>query len=312
MLKMLNPVDEIFQTTLLNNVNFSGIALHNGLTSNLKIIPAPANTGITFIRTDLDNQSNLIHANFNNVSEAKLCTKLTNDFNVSVSTVEHLMAAFMGYGIDNARVEIDGPETPILDGSSVSYINAFKRCGVKILPEKRKFINILKKVIVNQDDKFISIEPSEGLEINMEIDHDCESIKNQKFKFYLEGSSFENQIASARTYGFKEQATIMRKQGLALGASVNNALVFHNNKIISKEGLRYSDEPVRHKILDCIGDIFISGFRIKGKIYAYKTGHELNNKLMHAIFNNPQNWNKSEVSEFTEKRMENEPIAALA
>ena len=104
----------------------------------------------------------------------------------------------------------------------------------------------------------------------------------------------------------------MRKKGLALGASVNNALVFHNNKIISKEGLRYSDEPVRHKILDCIGDIFISGFRIKGKICAYKTGHELNNKLMHAIFNNPQNWNKSEVSEFTEKRMENEPIAALA
>ena len=127
MLKMLNPVDEIFQTTLLNNVNFSGIALHNGLTSNLKIIPASANTGITFIRTDLENKSNLIHANFNNVSETKLCTKLTNDFNVSVSTVEHLMAAFMGYGIDNARVEIDGPETPILDGSSLPYINSFKK-----------------------------------------------------------------------------------------------------------------------------------------------------------------------------------------
>ena len=309
---MSNTPDENYQTTLQNIVTFSGIALHNGHTSNLRILPAEANSGINFIRTDLSKHLNLIKANFKNVSDTKLCTRLTNDFNVSVSTVEHLMAAFMGYGIDNAMVEINCPETPILDGSSLSYINSFKKAGVKILPEKRKIINILKKVNINQNDKFISIEPFHSFEINMEIDHDSKAIKNQKYRFTLEGNSFENQIASARTYGFKEHAEVLRNQGYALGASINNALVFHGDKIISKEGLRYSDEPVRHKVLDCMGDIFMSGHRIRGKIFAYKTGHELNNKLMHAIFSNPQNWEKTEVSNFTENLIDNVPIAALA
>ena len=145
------------QKTLNNEVSFSGIGLHSGANVDVTLVPANSNSGITFKRTDLDNQSNLIHANFNNVSETKLCTKLTNDFNVSVSTVEHLMAALMGYGIDNARVEIDGPETPILDGSSVSYINAFKKCGVKILSEKRKTIPEKLKAVCHESDRLGSI-----------------------------------------------------------------------------------------------------------------------------------------------------------
>lgn len=285
----INPVDYTYQTTLNNILTFSGITLHKGIISNLKIKPSQEDTGISFIRTDAKSQ-NIVKAHYLNVAETNLCTKLSNNKGISISTVEHLMAAFIGFGVDNAIVEVDGPELPILDGSSAPFVNAFKDVGIKKLNQKRKVINVLRKVSIIEKDRYIILEPNNFLSINMEINHNCKLINSQSFSFDLEGSSFEDYLKNARTYGFKEHASMLIKKGLALGASENNALVFNGDKVLNNDGLRYFNEPVRHKILDCLGDLFMAGYRINGKINAYKSGHELNNKLIHALFNENENW----------------------
>ena len=285
----INPVDYTYQTTLNNILTFSGITLHKGIISNLKIKPSQEDTGISFIRTDAKSQ-NIVKAHYLNVAETNLCTKLSNNKGISISTVEHLMAAFIGFGVDNAIVEVDGPELPILDGSSAPFVNAFKDVGIKKLNQKRKVINVLRKVSIIEKDRYIILEPNNFLSINMEINHNCKLIDSQSFSFDLEGSSFEDYLKNARTYGFKEHASMLIKKGLALGASENNALVFNGDKVLNNDGLRYFNEPVRHKILDCLGDLFMAGYRINGKINAYKSGHELNNKLIHALFNENENW----------------------
>ena len=289
MKKPINPVDYTYQTTLNNILTFSGITLHKGIISNLKIKPSQEDTGISFIRTDAKSQ-NIVKAHYLNVAETNLCTKLSNNKGISISTVEHLMAAFMGFGVDNAIVEVDGPELPILDGSSAPFVNAFKDTGIKKLSQKRKVINVLRKVSIIEKDRYIILEPNNFLSINMEINHNCKLIDSQSFSFDLEGSSFEDHLMNARTYGFKEHASMLIKKGLALGASENNALVFNGDKVLNNDGLRYFNEPVRHKILDCLGDLFMAGYRINGKISAYKSGHELNNKLIHALFTENKNW----------------------
>ena len=289
MKNLINPVDYTYQTTLNNILTFSGITLHKGIISNLKIKPSQEDTGISFIRTDAKSQ-NIVKAHYLNVAETNLCTKLSNNKGISISTVEHLMAAFIGFGVDNAIVEVDGPELPILDGSSAPFVNAFKDVGIKKLNQKRKVINVLRKVSIIEKDRYIILEPNNFLSINMEINHNCKLIDSQSFSFDLEGSSFEDYLKNARTYGFKEHASMLIKKGLALGASENNALVFNGDKVLNNDGLRYFNEPVRHKILDCLGDLFMAGYRINGKINAYKSGHELNNKLIHALFNENENW----------------------
>ena len=308
------PVNFTCQTTLNKQINFSGISLHKGVISNMKIKPSKANTGIVFRRTDKNYKQNVINAHFLNVSDTLLCTKLTNEHTLSISTVEHLMAALIGFGVDNVIVEVDCPELPILDGSSSQYIRSFKKVGLKKLNENRKVINVLKKVSVFGKDRSISIEPNNGLTIEMEINHDCKLIKSQRFLYKLENSSFEDQLMNARTYGFKEQASMLIKQGLALGASENNALVFDGDNVSNAEGLRYYNEPVRHKILDCIGDIYMAGFRINGKVIAYKSGHELNNKLMHTLFSDNKNWSISPYKSSETFNFENslEPMTAIA
>ena len=309
----INPVDYTYQTTLNNILTFSGITLHKGIISNLKIKPSQEDTGISFIRTDAKSQ-NIVKAHYLNVAETNLCTKLSNNKGISISTVEHLMAAFIGFGVDNAIVEVDGPELPILDGSSAPFVNAFKDVGIKKLNQKRKVINVLRKVSIIEKNRYIILEPNNFLSINMEINHNCKLINSQSFSFDLEGSSFEDHLKNARTYGFKEHASMLIKKGLALGASENNALVFNGDKVLNNDGLRYFNEPVRHKILDCLGDLFMAGYRINGKINAYKSGHELNNKLIHALFNENENWElKTLDSENVITNVnQSERIAALA
>ena len=277
------------QTTLKNSISFSGISLHKGIISNLIIKPAKEDTGIIFKRIDKIN-NNIIKANYNSVSNTMMCTQLSNEYNLSISTVEHLMAAFIGFGIDNALVEVDCSELPILDGSSSNYIKAFKKIGLKYLESPRKVIHVLKKVTITENDRYISIEPYDNLKINIEIKHDCELINSQSYSFELLDGAFENYLMNARTYGFKEHASMLIKKGLALGASESNALIFDGNSVINHSGLRYQNEPVRHKVLDCLGDIFMAGYRINGMVNGYKSGHELNNKLMHALFSNNENW----------------------
>ncbi len=265
---------DLLQTTLNKSISFSGISLHKGIVSNLKIKPAEENTGIIFKRID-KNRNNIIKAKYNFVSNTMMCTKLTNEYNLSISTVEHLMAAFLGFGIDNALVEVDCSELPILDGSSSNYITAFKKTGIKYLNSHRKVIHVLKKVSINEYDRYISIEPHDNLEINIEIHHECELINSQSYSFELLDGTFEKYLMSARTYGFKENASMLIKKGLALGASESNALIFNRNSVINYDGLRYYNEPVRHKVLDCLGDIFMAGFRINWKVNGFRSGHEL-------------------------------------
>ena len=305
-------VDSKYQTTLNDTLTFSGITLHKGIISNIKIKPSQEDTGISFIRTDAK-EHNIIKAKYLNVSGTNLCTKLSNNNGISISTVEHLMAAFVGFGIDNAIVEVDGPELPILDGSSAPFVNAFKNIDIKKLNQKRKVINVLKKVSVIEKDRFITLEPNDFLSINMEINHSCKLINSQSFSFDLQGSLFEDQLMNARTYGFKEHASMLIKKGLALGASENNALVFNGDSVLNNDGLRYFNEPVRHKILDCLGDFFMAGYRINGKIKAYKSGHELNNKLIHALFTENKNWELKTIdSENIINNNKSEKIAAIA
>ena len=289
MIDVLSPINSKYQTTLKKSIQFNGITLHKGIIANITIKPSDSDTGITFIRTDIKN-NNVIEAKYSNVSNTMLCTKLSNSGNHSISTVEHLMAAFLGFGIDNAYIEVDGPEIPILDGSSAPFIDAFKKAGVKALRQKRKVINVLKKVSIIEKDRFITIEPNGFLSVEMEINHDCKLISSQNYLFNLNENSFEDHLMYARTYGFKEQASMLIKKGLALGASENNALVFDGDSILNHDGLRYYNEPVRHKILDCLGDFFMAGYRINGKVNAFKSGHELNNKLMRQLFSNKENW----------------------
>ena len=282
-------VNNKFQTTLNNIVKFSGISLHKGIMSNLTIKPSEEDTGIVFKRIDKF-ENNLIQAKYNFVSNTIMCTKLSNEINLSVSTVEHLMAAFIGFGVDNALVEVDCSELPILDGSSSKYIQAFKKIGLKYLDSHKKIVNVLRKVSIIENDRFITIEPYDKLKINLEIQHDCKLINTQSFSFELLDGAFEKSLMNARTYGFKEHASMLIKKGLALGASESNALIFDGDSVLNNEGLRYYNEPVRHKVLDCLGDIFMAGYRINGKVNAFKSGHELNNRLMRSLFSNRENW----------------------
>ena len=313
MVDILNPINSKFQTTLKKNIQFTGITLHKGIIANITIKPSEADTGITFVRND-KKKNNIIKAEYSNVSNTILCTKLSNIYNNSISTVEHLMAAFLGFGIDNACVEVDGPEIPILDGSSAPFIDSFKRVGVKALSQERKVINVLKKVSVIEQHRSITIEPNNILSIEMEINHDCKLINSQNYLFNLNSNSFEEELMYARTYGFKEQASMLIKKGLALGASETNALVFDGDNVLNHDGLRYYNEPVRHKILDCLGDFFIAGHRINGKVNAFKSGHELNNKLMRLLFSSKENWELTSFNsdQFVDCENSSESLAAIA
>ena len=313
MVDVLNSINSRFQTTLKKNIQFSGITLHKGIIVNITIKPSEADTGITFVRID-KKKNNIIKAKYSNVSNTLLCTKLSNTYNNSISTVEHLMAAFLGFGIDNACIEVDGPEIPILDGSSAPFIHSLKKVGFKTLPQERKVINVLKKVSVIEKHRSITLEPNNFLSIEMEINHNCKLINSQNYSFNLNSNAFEEELMYARTYGFKEQASMLIKKGLALGASETNALVFDGDSVLNQDGLRYYNEPVRHKILDCLGDFFIAGYRINGKVNAFKSGHELNNKLMRLLFSSKENWELTSynTNQFVESDNSSENFAAIA
>ncbi len=277
------------QKTIRDNIELSGIGLHNGVEVNLKIKPSSQNSGIIFKRTDIK-KNNIIHANFKNVEEPVLCTKLKNENEVSISTVEHLMAAFYGEGIDNVLVEVDAPEIPIMDGSAVDFVDAIRSVGIKDQSEPRKFIKVLKKVEVQDGQKFISIEPlSKDLIIDFELIYENPLIRKRRKEFKLSNGDLAA-IYNSRTFCLYEDIDNIKKMGLAKGGSLDNAVVVQGNKILNEEGLRNRHEFVYHKILDCLGDIMLSGNRIFGHIKTSQGGHALTNKLLRKFFSNNANW----------------------
>ena len=277
------------QKTIRENIELKGIGLHSGVEVSLIIKPSKVNTGIRFKRVDLK-ENNIIKADFKNVVDPVLCTKLENNNGASISTVEHLMAAFYGEGIDNALVEVDAPEIPIMDGSSVDFVEAIRSVGVEDQTEPKKFIKVLKKVEVKDGQKFISIEPLEqDLIIDFEIIFNNPLIRTRRKEFKLSDDNL-SPIYNSRTFCLYEDIDNIKKMGLAKGGSLDNAIVVQGEKILNEDGLRNRHEFVYHKILDCLGDIMLSGNRIFGHIKTSQGGHALTNKLLKKFFSEKSNW----------------------
>ena len=301
------------QKTIKEKIDLQGVGLHNGVEVNLTIKPSEPNTGIIFKRVDI-NSNNIIHANFKNVVEPILCTKLKNENGVTVSTVEHLMAAFYGEGIDNALVEVDASEIPIMDGSAVDFVDAIRSAGVEKQNEPRKFIKVLKKVEIKDGQKFISIEPlNQDLIIDFEIIFNNPLIRTRRKEFKFSNDDL-TEIYNSRTFCLYEEIDNIKRMGLAKGGSLDNAIVVQGSKILNEDGLRNRHEFVYHKILDCLGDIMLSGNRIFGHIKTSRGGHALTNKLLVKFFSNKANWSL-ENFENIEKQNENScknPVAISA
>ena len=293
---------KINQKTLRDEIKLKGIGLHNGKNVNLKIIPADIDSGIIFKRIDIKAE-NTIHADFKNVIEPVLCTKLKNKNGVSVSTVEHLMAAFYGEGIDNALVEIDAPEIPIMDGSAVDFVDAIRSVGIEEQNETRKFIKVLKKVEIQDGQKFISIEPlNQDLIIDFELIFNNPLIRTRRKEFKFSNDDL-TPIYNSRTFCLYEDIDNIKRMGLAKGGSLDNAIVVQGNKILNEDGLRNRHEFVYHKILDCLGDIMLSGKRIFGHIKTSQGGHALTNKLLKKFFSDKANWS---IVDFENKEKQNQ------
>ena len=280
---------KLCQKTLKDKIELQGVGLHNGIKVNLTLKPSRPNTGIIFKRVDIKD-NNIISANFKNVVEPILCTKLMNQNGVSVSTVEHLMAAFYGEGVDNAIVEVDAPEIPIMDGSAVDFVDAIKSVGVEKQNQHRKFIKALKKVEVKDGKKFISIEPLKNdLIIDFEIIFNNPLIRTRRKEFKMSDNDL-TAIYNSRTFCLYEDIDNIKRMGLAKGGTLDNAIVVQGDKILNEDGLRNRHEFVNHKILDCLGDIMLSGNRIFGHIKTSQGGHALTNKLLKKFFENKDNW----------------------
>ena len=278
-----------FQKTISDEITFKGVGLHSGLKTEVKILPAANNHGIAFKRIDLE-KNNIINANFKNVCSAKLCTTLQNEFNTKVSTVEHLLAALYITGIDNALIEINNSEVPIMDGSSKEFVESISKVGVKILNAKRKYLKITKKIELKENEKVISIEPNkDGLKVDFQLVYSNQVIGTQSNQINFTDSNLTD-VYSSRTFCLYEDIEKIKAIGLAKGGSLENALVVKGDEILNAEGLRNNKEFVNHKILDLAGDFLLSGYRILGDVKCSQGGHSLSNSFLRAIFKDQTNF----------------------
>ena len=276
-------VNKNYQTTLTNPIVFEGIGLHSGKNTHIKILPTKANEGIVFKRVDLK-KNYFVKANYKNVSSAKLCTTLENDSGVKVSTVEHLLAALYLAGIDNALIEINSEEVPIMDGSAKDFLDIFKKSEIKILAEKRNFYKVKEKIELVDGNRKISIEPSDdSLEVEFHLNYMNKVIGKQKNKINFDKDDIED-VSRSRTFCIFNDIEKIKKAGLAKGGSLDNAVVVDNEKVLNKGGLRNDKEFVNHKILDLVGDFVLSGYRILGKVKCYQGGHQLTNMFLRKVF----------------------------
>ena len=296
----------IRQTTLRNSTKCEGVGLHTGKKVTLTLSPAPTNEGIVFFRTDVS-PTERIAAHCGNVTSTDLSTTIaTSPTRPSVATIEHLMSAFKGLGIDNAYVYIDGPEVPIMDGSSSPFVFLIQSAGKVEQHRYKRTIRIKKKVSYKIDDKWIKIEPYNGFRIDYSIDFNHPVFKNKPAAISLDfkNTSYIQDISRARTFGFVDQIEALMEKGLCKGGSVNNAILIDDYHIVNEDGLRYADEFVRHKVLDCLGDISLFGANILGKITAHKSGHSMNTMLTRRIIADPSSYeiviNGFEDTDFTE------------
>ena len=286
------------QKTIKNKIYLEGVGLHSGKNVNLTLIPAKPNSGITFIRTDL-HSNNIVIPQVKSVCSAVLCTTISNEYGVKISTLEHLMGALFGLGIDNLIVEINSEEVPILDGSAKIFVNEILKSGIEVSDMPIKVIKINKKIELNEGVKRISIEPSEiNLEIDFELKYENEFIGTQRNTLRVYEDDLTDTFNS-RTFCLFEDIKKLKELGFAKGGSLENAIVVDSDKVLNSEGLRNNKELVNHKILDCMGDLYLSGHKIIGKLVCSQGGHKLTNDLMRKVFSENSNYSILEIKEKT-------------
>jgi len=285
------------QRTLKNVIRATGVGLHTGKKVLMVLRPAPVNSGVVFRRTDLDEPVD-IYARAENVSETMLGTTLTNG-DAKVSTVEHLLSAFAGLGIDNAYVDLSAPEVPIMDGSAGPFVFLLQSAGIEEQSAAKRFVRILRKIRVEEGDKWAQFEPFNGFKVNFEIEfnHPVFKKRSQTASMDFSTTSFLKEVSRARTFGFMRDLEFLRSRNLALGGTLDNAIVLDDYRILNEDGLRYEDEFVKHKILDAIGDLYLLGHSLIGEFSGYKSGHGLNNKLLRTLIADQAAWEEVTFSD---------------
>jgi UDP-3-O-[3-hydroxymyristoyl] N-acetylglucosamine deacetylase len=292
---MAAPV--IRQKTLKSSIGCSGIGLHSGRKVSMTLIPAEAGAGIVFRRTDIPGDAGIVAASWKNVVDTRMATTIGNDHGTKISTIEHLMAAFAGCGIDNAIVEIDGPEVPVMDGSAAPFVFLVECAGLRHQNAPRRAIKIERPISVGDSKKSLALSPDESFSVSFEIDFDSSAVAQQWLSLKLVNGTFKTDIARARTFGFAHEVDALRQAGLARGGSLDNAVVISDGAVLNGDGLRYDDEFVRHKILDCVGDLYMAGAPIIGSVNALRSGHALNHTLLVALFADDDAWSYVEMTE---------------
>jgi len=277
------------QQTLKQDITINGVGLHSGKYITMVMKPAPAGHGIVFVRTDLS-EHNEIPALWDKVIDTQLCTVIGNDSGASVGTIEHVMSALRGLNIDNVRIELDGAEVPVMDGSAMPFVEAIEEIGIMAQSEPRQMIRVLREIAVEHDGKRVTLKPADTSVFTGEIDFPHPDIGTQQFETCLLNGNFKHDIAEARTFGFLEEAEYLRSRGLGLGGSLDNAIILDREKIMNPGGLRFDDEFIRHKLLDAIGDLYLAGGQIIGAYDGYKAGHAINNAILHELFAQPDAW----------------------
>ncbi len=281
----------IAQRTLDHSIRCSGIGLHSGRKIQLILHPAPEDSGIAFVRSDLGIE---IPATSGHVTDTRLCTTIGNG-KASVSTVEHLLSALAGLGVDNARIEVSGPEVPIMDGSSAPFVFLIQCAGIREQAKAKKVMRILRRVEVSDGDKYCALRPAAGFKIAYHLDYDHPLLRNRRVEIDFSRQAYTREISRARTFGFLHEIEALQKAGLALGGSLENAIVLDSHRVINEGGLRYEDECVRHKILDTLGDLALAGMPIVGAFEGKRTGHEMNHCLVEALLADPSNFRIEEL-----------------
>ena len=284
------------QQTLQSEMSLSGIGLHTNAKVDMTVRPAEAGHGIIFTRTDLPNGENKIAANWDNVLTTNLCTQIANGCGATVGTIEHLMSALRGCGIDNAHVEVNGPEVPAMDGSAEPFVKMIEQVGLTQQNEARRMIRVLREINVRDGEKSVILKPEEACIFEGEIDFDHPVIGRQRLVTQLVNGNFKHDIANARTFGFFREAEQLRKLGLGLGASLDNVIVLDDDCIMNECGLRHEDEFVRHKLLDAIGDIYLAGAQIIGRYSGRRAGHAINNAALHELFSDERNYEYTTIN----------------
>lgn len=279
------------QCTLANSLEFSGFGVHSALPVTLTISPAPADSGFQISRImDDDSVVGPVGLHFSRVSRTTLCTTLDLGDSVSIATIEHVLSALSGLGVDNALISISGAECPILDGSAMPYVEGITKTGLQIQPALRKYIKIKRAVTVRNNDAFAALEPYNGRALDLEIEFDSAVIGRQRMIFDWTPRLYMEDVARARTFGFVRDAKILRQAGYALGSSLENSIAVHDDRILNPDGLRFEDEFVRHKLLDAIGDLALGGLPIYGRFRSYKGGHALNALVLSGLFASEANY----------------------